>query len=136
MKKQTLAVVAIIIGILLIVLIFFMVNRDNNNTGDTGNTGTTGESEGERGTVITYTDEGFSPSVLIVDAGQTITIENESSRDLQFSSDQHPTHTQNEELNAEILPPGETQTLRLDERGTWGYHDHLNPGETGEVIVE
>jgi len=32
--------------------------------------------------------------------------------------------------------PGESWSFKFDEGGTWKYHDHLNPGATGMIVVE
>ncbi len=93
-------------------------------------------SEAVVGTTITYTNSGFSPASLRAKAGSTITIKNESSKDLQFDSDPHPVHTKNPELNTHRLAPGESLTITVDKVGDWGYHNHLDPLKTGTIIVE
>jgi plastocyanin len=84
---------------------------------------------------ITYTDEGFSPSATTVKKGATITVTNNSSADLMFSSADHPTHQLQPELNMDTLKPGESGTITVTKVGTWGYHDHLKAGEQGTIIV-
>ncbi len=88
------------------------------------------------GAVITYTDNGFTPSSSTVSSGTTMTIKNESSNSLQFSSNDHPTHTNNPELNEPTIGPGDTQTLTVTKKGTQGYHNHLNPSHTGTIVVQ
>ena len=124
MQKKAILAGVIILGIGLVAALAFTAGSDN------------GDGVGERGTVITHDESGFNPEVLIVDADTTITIHNESQRDIEFSSDPHPAHTANPEMNAPVLPPGESQELHLTTTGDWGYHDHLNPSATGRVVVE
>lgn len=85
---------------------------------------------------ITYTDNGFEPDSLTVAAGDAVGIKNESSKSLQFSSDDHPTHTKNSELNRGVLTPGKKLTFEVIIIGTYGFHDHLNDENTGTLIVE
>lgn len=87
------------------------------------------------GTTITFSDSGFSPSSLSVKAGTEVTVKNESSKDVQFSSDDHPTHTEQNELNLAALAPGESATFTPSKVGTWGFHDHLSPDFTGVLEV-
>ncbi len=88
------------------------------------------------GAVITYTDNGFTPSSSTVSSGTTITIKNDSSSDLQFSSDDHPTHTKNQELNETTIGAGQTQTVTVTTKGTFGYHNHLNSSDSGTITVQ
>ena len=55
---------------------------------------------------------------------------------MQFDSDPHPIHTTNQELNVEIVEPGEVKTFTVTKTGTFGYHNHLNPSQTGKIIIE
>lgn len=141
MNKTTKIVLISIIGIVIIGggAYFLMNNRkDDKNTSQRN--GTANQDSSDKGSTsaptITYTNSGFEPNTLTVQAGTTITIKNDSSEDLQFSSDDHPTHTQNTELNETTLGPDQTQTLTLTQTGTWGYHNHIDPSDTGTIIVE
>ncbi len=85
---------------------------------------------------IVYTDSGFEKSSYTVGAGGTVIVKNDSSSDLQFSSDDHPAHLDNSELNQSVLASGDSQEFVVTETGTWGIHDHLNDANTTELIVE
>lgn len=84
---------------------------------------------------ITYTDQGFSPSSLTVKAGATIRVVNNASDALEFSSDNHPTHLNNLELNMDVLNTGETGTFTVTKTGEYGFHDHLNASNEGILTV-
>lgn len=84
---------------------------------------------------INFTDQGFEPSSVTVKQGTTVTIKNNSSRDVQFSSDDHPTHRDNTEMNLSTIAPGESDSYFATTPGTWGYHDHLDESKTGTVTV-
>ncbi len=88
------------------------------------------------GVEIVYTDDGFAESSYTVAAGSTVTVKNDSSSDLQFSSDDHPSHLENSELNQAVLASGQSQQFTVSETGTWGIHDHLNASNTTTLVVE
>lgn len=90
----------------------------------------------ESAATITYTDNGFQPGKVTVKSGDQITVKNDSPQSLQFSSDPHPIHTDNPQLNQSVLQPGRSQSFTVTSKGTWGYHDHLNEINTGTIIVE
>lgn len=87
------------------------------------------------GVTITFKDSGFEPQSYSTKKGMLVTVKNESSMDLQFSSDDHPTHKKETELNLNVLAPGESATFTPTRVGTWGFHDHLNSQLTGTLIV-
>jgi len=114
----------------------------NNNSTTTGTssqpaTSNSGQpaSDQSSGATITYSDNGFSPATLTVKAGTKVTIKNTSSRDMQFDSDPHPAHTDDPELNVGIVSPGQSMTFTVTTTGTHGYHNHLNPSDTGTIVV-
>lgn len=84
---------------------------------------------------VTYTDNGFEPQDITVKKGTTVMITNNSSKDVQFSSDDHPVHRDNPEMNLKTLSPGESTSYAPSEAGTWGFHDHLDDSKTGSVTV-
>lgn len=85
--------------------------------------------------MITYTDNGFEPSEITVKKGSVVTIKNSSSKNVQFSSDDHPAHRDNTEMNLETLSPGESGSYTATTVGTWGYHDHIDESKTGTITV-
>lgn len=85
---------------------------------------------------ITFTDSGFSPSTLTVKSGTVVTVVNNSSQSLQFSSDDHPTHREDPEINMDVLASGEKGTFTATTTGTHSFHDHLDDSKVGTLIVE
>ena len=86
---------------------------------------------------IVYTDDGFSPLEITIQAGETVAFENNSSSPMWIASDPHPSHTDLPEFDAERgYEPGETYSFTFEDAGTWGYHDHLRSFNTAVVIVE
>lgn len=87
-------------------------------------------------TIITLTDKGFDKSTYTSKVGEAVTVRNNSSNDMQFSSGEHPTHLEHPELNMGVMGPGETGTFTPSGKGTYSFHDHINPQYTGTLIVE
>lgn len=154
MKKTGIIIALIlVVGLAGLAFAFTRDNTDNNDSNMTTNTTDTttstdkitdreleeDASQNQRAnseSTIEYTNDGFSPGELTVKAGATVTIKNSSSRPLQFSSDEHPEHTNNPELNLSTLSPGESQMLTVTAKGTHGVHNHLNETHTATLIVE
>lgn len=94
---------------------------------------------------VEMSDIGFAPSALALSAGTTVTFKNVGTRPMWPASAMHPTHgvypTKGGCLGSTFdacrgLKPGETWSFKFDEKGTWGYHDHLNPSTRGEISIE
>jgi plastocyanin len=84
---------------------------------------------------LKYTDSGFSPKSITAKVGTKIHIMNQSPGPLQFSSDDHPTHTLHPEFNLGTIAAGADEEVELKTAGTWGYHNHLKAEDTGSIIV-
>lgn len=84
---------------------------------------------------ISFTSDGFSPAELSVKKGTIVTIVNNSSSQVQFSSDDHPTHRINEGMNLPVLAPGESDSFVAEGVGEWGFHDHIDASFTGMITV-
>lgn len=85
---------------------------------------------------IAITDTGYSPSLLSIKVGDTITWTSSAAKPSNVSSDPHPSHTDYAPLNLGMFKPGESQTLTFDKAGTYKYHNHLNSTQTGTIIVK
>lgn len=99
---------------------------------------------------IEITSSGFSPKTLEINSGDTVTWTNKDSRSHWLASAVHPTHTiypgssinkcgTSEALSifdsCKGLSSGESYSFTFNEKGTWGYHDHLGPSLTGTIVV-
>lgn len=85
---------------------------------------------------VTLTANGFSPQTLTIQAGATVSWVNKSGDDATVNSNPHPTHTNYPPLNLGNFSDGGTLSLTFPTPGTYGYHNHLNPSETGTVVVQ
>lgn len=87
--------------------------------------------------VVTYSESGFSPSILRVKVGATVIFKNADSEPLWVASNPHPIHTDYSGFDAKRgYGKGESYSFTFTKSGTWKYHNHLNPGEGGTIIVE
>lgn len=130
MNKKTL--IFVVIGVLVLAGIGVWIYAANQKT----TTSPAASSNSQPAATITYSSDGFSPKTVTVSAGATIAIHNTSSSDMQFDSDPHPVHTDDTELNIGVVAPGQTATFKVTATGTHGYHNHLNPGDAGTIIVQ
>ena len=94
------------------------------------------DSTAEPAATITITDDGYSPKTITVKQGSVVKVVNNSSQKSMFSSDPHPSHTKNDELNQNTIEPGQSQTFKVTRTGTYGFHDHLQSRYEGTLIVE
>lgn len=110
---------------------------DAANTGsNTPNNSDTGGSEAVVAATITYTDSGFSPATVTVKAGEAIRVVNNSGGVVGPSSDSHPAHDQNTELNFPDIDPGQGAAVTVTTKGIWGLHNHLKEDHHMTIIVE
>ncbi len=153
MSRNGIIVTGIIAIVLVVAGVLALTKKSNNSSSSTTPTTSTSQSttqttpatnstqsgsntdQTSSGSTITYDGSSFSPSTLTVKAGTTITIKN-TSGELSFNSDPHPTHTDNTELNVGIVSSGQSKTFTVNNKGTWGYHNHEDPTQRGTIIVQ
>lgn len=95
--------------------------------------------------VVMYTDSGYSPNTITVKKGETVTFKNNSSQSMWTASAVHPTHRGYPTTGGCIgstfdacqgIQPGNSWSFKFDIVGTWKYHNHLSPGDTGTIVVK
>ncbi len=97
--------------------------------------------EGNEEHVIIYgeTDglSGFSPQVLRVKKGETVTFKNQSSLPLWVASNPHPLHSDLFGFDSEkSLQKGEMYMFTFNRIGSFGFHNHMHLSHKGTIIVE
>lgn len=87
---------------------------------------------------VRYGANGFSPRILNIKVGQVVRFVNETGKPASIASDPHPVHTAYAEFDQwKTNQRGQNEfRFTFEKAGTWTYHDHLNPGMTGTVIVK
>lgn len=114
------------------------INRDQSNQ----------QKSGEQ-YIIKITPNGFNPSVLTINAGERVIWVNKYNLPSWPASNVHPTHTLYPGSNinkcgtselifdaCKNLKQGESFSFTLNEKGSWRYHDHLDPGTGGTINVK
>jgi len=105
--------------------------------GTTPATGGAGEKGGVPArVVVTFTDSGFSPKTVTVSSGSTVAFMNESTGGMWVASDVHPTHQLLPGFDAQkSVAKGGSYEYTFTKVGTWTYHNHVAPTQTGTVVV-
>lgn len=94
---------------------------------------------------IEITSSVFSPETLTINLGDSVTFVNKDNLKHWPASNPHPIHTGYPEEGGCIaskfdackgLAKDESFLFTFNEKGTWGYHDHLNPSLHGTIIVK
>ncbi len=86
---------------------------------------------------VEYNAQGFNPKSVTIKAGDTVTWTNKDEDQLWVGSNPHPTHTDYPGFDAlKGIATGGTYSFTFTRMGTWGYHNHLKPEETGKIIVQ
>ena len=94
---------------------------------------------------ITYTDSGYTPAMVTIRKGGTITYKNASSKEMWPASAKHPTHDVYSESGGCIgslfdacarIPVGSTWSFTFNKVGEWGFHDHITPNFFGKITVQ
>ena len=86
---------------------------------------------------MNYTLSGFSPSTITIKAGTILEIRNQNAQAMWIASDPHPTHTSYPSMNAlESVGTNGWYKFQFMTKGTYQYHNHLKPSDTGTIIVE
>ncbi|MBU1293085.1 hypothetical protein KJ819_03420 [Patescibacteria group bacterium] len=108
--------------------------------------------ESESATIVTYTDEGFSPETVSISIGETVRFTNASSGGMWVGSDDHPTHTNYDGTSTRehcadgettggtfdacrAYANGESYDFTFTKAGTFEYHNHVGASKGGTVIV-
>ena len=93
--------------------------------------------EQSEGNVVTYTSSGFSPQVLRVKKGESVTFKNMTTGLLWVASDPHPLHTSLPSFDAlKGISQGEIYIYTFTKIGSWGFHNHASASHKGTIIVE
>lgn len=138
MNKLLISIAAVVVVIL--AGVFLLSNKTNNQpviSKPTPQAQTeTSPSASPLTATVNLTQNGFDPQTLTVKVGTKVTWVNKSGGEAAIDSDPHPVHTSYPPLNLGAVADGSSISLTFDQKGTYNYHNHLNPSERGTVIVE
>ena len=134
-KKLTIALIVLIVIGLGAYLVLHQNKTYKSTTSNTSSSATSGSST-QAAATITYDGSGFSPATTTVKSGDTVAIKNTSSSDMQLDSNPHPVHTDDTDLNVGMVGAGQTVTFKVTKKGSFGFHNHLNPSQTAKIVIE
>lgn len=134
MKK----IIAIIVLLAAVGGLFFFLNNRNKNINKIKQQPSqlTPIIRNEPQATVTYTKDGFNPKSITIKAGTRVTWINKSGKMTTVNSNDHPAHKLYPPLNLGEFPDNSSVQLVFVKPGSYGYHNHLNPSQTGEIIVE
>ena len=93
-------------------------------------------SEPDSVNVIIGENGNFAPSEIKIKKGGKVTWVNKSQKQVWPASNPHPIHTDYPDFDAlRGLANGESYSFTFEKVGSWGYHNHINPGAKGAVQV-
>jgi plastocyanin len=86
---------------------------------------------------VRITSEGFQPQAMKVKSGTTVVWTNYDTTPHRVAANPDPAHKDLPELDSKTnFDTNGTYRFTFDKPGTYGYHDELNPGNNGTIIVE
>lgn len=86
--------------------------------------------------IVTYKNGLFTPSNFSVKSGKMVSFVNESDEEMWVAVNPHPAHTSLPSFDAKrAYKPGETYKFTFVKKGSFGYHNHLNPMARGTLTV-
>jgi len=85
---------------------------------------------------VEITASGFQPKAVTIKADTKVVWVNKSGATVSINSADHPTHLVYPPLNLGVVEDGNSASLVFDTVGTFKYHNHLNPSQTGTIVVE
>lgn len=120
-------------------------NADNAATDNTPSGPANDTAAEPQNNTVFYTDSGFRPATVEIQQGETVTWLDRSSKNMWVATDRHPTHRQYDGTSTrQHCPDGNTfdqcdtgarYSFTFDKTGEWSYHNHVNAGDTGKVVV-
>ncbi len=85
---------------------------------------------------VDFNGSAFAPASITINVNDWVFFKNKSTAAMWVASNPHPTHTDYPGFDSlKAIAPGGEYKFQFTKAGTWGYHDHLNPGIGGVVIV-
>lgn len=118
---------------------------------ETTATTTPAEETSEDAQGVFFKDSGYEPKTLTIKKGETVIFINTTQTPTWPASADHPAHTvypgsdiakcgtleQATIFDAcRGLQTGESWSFKFNNIGAWNYHDHLNPSQSGTIVVE
>ncbi len=94
--------------------------------------------------VVRIGERGFEPTSLVISVGESVLFVNAGSKNAWPASNPHPAHSAYPERGGcrsssfdacRGLAPGESWSFTFSEKGSWSFHNHLAPAQSGSIVV-
>lgn len=85
---------------------------------------------------VNVTENGFEPQTITIKPGTQVIWRNISNSIATVNSDPYPVNNSYPPLNLGHFNNKQTVVLIFQKNGTYTYHNHLKPNQTGKVIVQ
>ena len=95
----------------------------------------TNKTAAARTAAVAITASGFVPAVVTVNKGTTITWTNDDSASHQVVANPYPNGKSLPSLRSEVLNNKQSYSFTATKKGSFGYHDQLNPTVNGTMEV-
>ncbi len=109
-------------------------------TTDTSSSSTASNSTttGAKTATITYLSGIFTPGSTSISVGDSVQFTNsDPSVSVNIASGPHPIHNDFTSLNLGLLAPGKTSSaVKFEKVGTFSFHNHSNPSQSGTITVK
>ena len=136
-------ILVIVLVVLILGGVLLLNNKSNTSNSDSTNSANenqnTAPSETKtniESTNVEATTSGFVPQTITIKAGTKVVWTNKSGQAITVNSASHPTHLKWPFLNLGKFDNDGSVSVVFEKAGTYKYHNHLNPSQTGTVIVE
>jgi plastocyanin len=125
----------IVLGIVVVGVIVYFASSSSGSSESKQNPKTASAEDAV--VTVKITEDGFDPSEVKINKGETVAWVNETSGEHWPASNLHPTHEIYPQFDPrEPILPGQTWAFKFEKVGKWNYHDHLAPNQRGSVEVE
>jgi len=137
-------IIGIVVVIVLVVggIMYFRNNRGEESVAPSPTETAVPNTEAQS---VNYDGKSYTPDSITIAAGTTVIFKNVSEKEMWPASAFHPTHGEYPVAGGCVgstfdacdrIKPNMVWSFQFDEKGTWGYHDHINPGAKGTIIVQ
>ncbi len=87
-------------------------------------------------TLITLTNEGFSPANLTIEPNTKVVFKSELNKPFWPASNYHPSHSIDSNFDPKLpIYPNDKWSYTFSEPGIFAFHDHLQPEVKGVIVV-
>ncbi len=86
---------------------------------------------------VTYTEEGFAPSIIVIAKGETVRFVNKSTNTRMWvASGPHPSHSAYPGFDqGTSVGSGGSYDFTFTKTGKYPFHNHVDPRRTGTIVV-